>query len=105
LHLGFAHPHRIHEKIAESLAFTGMIFRPAVGHHLGNIINLSSQSVYGQTSLPPWKEKTVTTPNTPYSTAKYSTELLLKELSYQNKLINTTSLRLASTTGEASDLK
>jgi dTDP-glucose 4,6-dehydratase len=71
---------------------------------LGNIINVSSQSVYGQTCLPPWNEETKVAPNEPYSLAKFSAELLLLELSHQNKHINYTSLRLTTTTGGANGL-
>ena len=101
LHLGFARPHKSCEEIAQSLDFTGKIFRRAIINHVGRIINVSSQSVYGQLHPPPWNEKTTVAPNSPYALAKFSTELLLKELSHQEKHINTTSLRLASTTGGA----
>jgi nucleoside-diphosphate-sugar epimerase/carbamoylphosphate synthase large subunit len=104
LHLGFARPHKSHEEIAQSLAFTGKIFRRAISNNLGNIINVSSQSVYGQTCLPPWNEETKVAPNEPYSLAKFSAELLLLELSHQNKHINYTSLRLTTTTGGANGL-
>ncbi len=104
LHLGFARPHKTNEEIAESLAFTAKIFRSAVDHNLSEIINLSSQSVYGQSSMPPWNEETVPAPNTPYSSAKYCTELLLNELAHQKKHIKTSSIRLASTTGGANGL-
>ncbi|WP_299125974.1 NAD-dependent epimerase/dehydratase family protein [uncultured Winogradskyella sp.] len=104
LHLGFARPHKKYEEIAESLAFTAKIFRRAVENQLSNIINISSQSVYGQGILPLWNESTMVAPNSPYSSAKYSTELILNELSHQNKHLNTTSLRLAGTTGGAKGL-
>lgn len=104
LHLGFARPHKSHVEISRSLAFTGKIFRRAVANQLGNIINVSSQSVYGQTTPPPWTEHTKVAPNSPYSLAKYSTELMLKELAHQHKQINTTSLRLAGIIGGAKGL-
>lgn len=105
LHLGFARPHKSVVEIAESSAFTAKLFRRAVENQVANIINMSSQSVYGQSSLPPWKEKqTPAAPNTVYASAKYNSELLLKELSHQYKHLNTTSIRLASTTGAADGL-
>jgi len=104
LHLGFARPHKSHMEIAQSLAFTGKIFRRAITNQVGNIINISSQSVYGQTCLPLWHEKTKVAPNTPYSFAKYSTEIMLNEISHQHIQIHTTSLRLSGIIGGAKGL-
>lgn len=105
LHLGFARPHKSHLEIAQSLAFTGKIFRRAIANQVSNIINISSQSVYGQTSLPLWsEEKTKVAPNSPYSFAKYSSEIMLSEISHQHKQIHTTSLRLAGIVGGAKGL-
>ncbi len=105
LHLGFARPHKSHLEIAQSLAFTGKIFRRAIANQVGSIINISSQSVYGQTSLPLWhEEKTKVAPNSPYSFAKYSSEIMLSEISHQHKQIHTTSLRLAGIVGGAKGL-
>ena len=71
----------------------------------GEIINISSQSVYGQSCLPPWnEEKTKAAPNTPYSSAKYSTEIMLNEISHQHKQIRATSLRLSGIIGGAKGL-
>jgi len=105
LHLGFSRPHKSHMEIAQSLAFTGKIFRRAITHQVGSIINISSQSVYGQNCIPPWhEEKTKAAPNTPYSSAKYSTEIMLTEISHQHKQIHATSLRLATTVGGSKGL-
>jgi nucleoside-diphosphate-sugar epimerase/carbamoylphosphate synthase large subunit len=105
LHLGFSRPHKGHMEIAQSLAFTGKIFRRAITNQVGNIINISSQGVYGQNCLPPWhEEKTKAAPNTPYSSAKYSTEIMLTEISHQHKQIHATSLRLAGIVGGAKGL-
>ncbi len=104
LHLGFARPHKTLEEIAQSLAFTAKLFRRAAENQLSHIINISSQGVYGQSSLPPWSEKTIVAPNTPYASAKYSTELLLNEIAHQNKHLHATSLRLAGIIGGAKGL-
>jgi nucleoside-diphosphate-sugar epimerase/carbamoylphosphate synthase large subunit len=101
LHLGFARPHKPLEDLAESLAFSSKLFRRALENHVSSIINISSQSVYGLLNLPPWKETMLVAPNSPYALAKYSSELLLRELSHQHKHIHTTSIRLAGIAGGA----
>ena len=99
LHLGFARPHKSNVEIAESLEFTARLFRNAVDNNIPNIINISSQSVYGQANLPPWTESTPVSPNSPYATAKYTSEVILNELTIQSKQINATSIRMAGLTG------
>ncbi|MDC9723089.1 MAG: NAD-dependent epimerase/dehydratase family protein [Urechidicola sp.] len=101
IHSGFARPHRSTKEIADSLLFTSKLFRKAVANHVANIINISSQSVYGQDSPPPWKESSIIAPTTVYATAKYTTELSLAELALHNKHINSTSIRLCSVCGAA----
>ncbi len=99
LHFGFARPHRTWKEIADSLAFTEDLFRYAGMNGIPAIINISSQSVYGQGSELPWTEETPVSPETPYATAKYSTELMLKSVKEINNQINITSLRLAGLAG------
>ena len=101
IHSGFARPYRSTKEIAGSLLFTSKLFRKAVANHVANIINISSQSVYGQDSTPPWKESSTIAPTTVYATAKYTTELSLAEQASQNKHINFTSIRLCSVCGAA----
>ena len=101
IHSGFARPYRSTKEIAGSLLFTSKLFRKAVANHVANIINISSQSVYGQDSPPPWKESSIIAPTTVYATAKYTTELSLAEQASQNKHINFTSIRLCSVCGAA----
>jgi hypothetical protein len=52
-HLGFARPHRGVGSVAESLRRTYSLFGRAVQHGVGEIVNISSQSVYGTQQLPP----------------------------------------------------
>ncbi len=104
LHLGFARPHKQHVDIAKSLAFTIALFQYATQVNISRIINVSSQSIYGQHHTPPWSEKTNPAPNSPYSSAKYSSELMLRGLCKNHKHIHFTSLRLASTIGGAKGL-
>lgn len=99
LHFGFARPYRTNKEIADSLSFTGDLFRYAGMNGVSSIINISSQSVYGQSTAPPWKEDTCVSPETPYAAAKYSSELMLKSVREINNQISITSLRLAALAG------
>jgi nucleoside-diphosphate-sugar epimerase len=105
LHFGFARPHCGNDQIADSLSFTSDLFRYAGMHHVPEIINISSQSVYGQGTTPPWNEDTPVFPSTPYASAKYATELMLQSEKKLNNHINITSIRLASLTGGQSGLQ
>jgi nucleoside-diphosphate-sugar epimerase/carbamoylphosphate synthase large subunit len=104
IHAGFARPHLSHAEISESIAFTSDLFKKAVENQIPNIINISSQSVYGQNEVTPWSETSKTEPNTTYGMAKYASELLLSEMANQYKHINYTSLRLGTITGGAKGL-
>ncbi|MGI9526125.1 MAG: NAD-dependent epimerase/dehydratase family protein [Weeksellaceae bacterium] len=99
LHLGFARPHCSKREIAESLKFTNELFKKVVRNKGSTIMNISSQSVYGQSSTPLWKEDTPVAPELPYSQAKYATELLLNSLLDFNPHLHGTSLRLAAVSG------
>jgi nucleoside-diphosphate-sugar epimerase/carbamoylphosphate synthase large subunit len=105
LHFGFARPHCGNDQIADSLFFTSNLFSYAGMHHIPEIINISSQSVYGQGTPPPWKESAPVFPSTSYASAKYATELMLESGKKLNNHINITSLRLASLTGGQSGLQ
>lgn len=104
IHAGFARPHLSYAEISESIAFTSDLFKKAVENQIPNIINISSQSVYGQIDLTPWSETSKTGPNTTYGMAKYASELLLSGMANQHKHINHTSLRLGTLTGGAKGL-
>jgi len=104
LHCGFARPHRTNEQIADSLAFTNDLFIRAAMNCVPAIINVSSQSVYGQKTPPPWNESTPVSPEIPYASAKYSTELMLESAKKIYNHIKITSLRLASLAGGQSGL-
>lgn len=101
LHAGFARPYRSQEDLASSLAFTADLFSRAVANQVPTILNISSQSVYGQADAPPWKETATIAPTTPYGMAKYASELLLESRVAQHKHINYTSIRLGSLVGGA----
>ncbi len=99
IHAGFARPHCTNIEIAQSLHLTGEIFTRAVLHQVPLIINISSQSVYGQASEPLWTEQTQPSPETQYAQAKYASEILLESLGKGNPLTKFTSIRLAALAG------
>jgi nucleoside-diphosphate-sugar epimerase len=98
VHSEFSH-HCTHEEIAESLRVTSDLFTHLAIHHVPALINISSQSVYGQEHEPLWTEETPVAPTTPYTQAKYSTELMAQSLHTINNQVRTSSLRLSSLTG------
>ena len=104
LHMGFARPYCSSKEIADSLSFTKNLFKYAGEHNIPSVINISSQSVYGQASLPLWDEKTPVSPETPYAMAKYAGELYLQSEQEKNRHLKTTSLRLAALTGSQNGL-
>ena len=104
LHLGFARPYQGEEKIFQSLKFTHDLFTRAACNHIPEIINISSQSVYGQDTPPPWTEDSPVIPLSCYAGAKYATELLLNSLKRVNHQMRVSSLRLGTLSGGAKGL-
>lgn len=99
IHCAFARPYQSYADVAESLKMTIDLFQRVVVHHVPAIINISSQSVYGQDELPPWKEDTKVAPKLPYAQAKYATELSLNAIAKAHPHIRVTSLRMAALSG------
>lgn len=104
VHLGFTRPHGSNDQIAQSLKFTHELFTRASLNNVPAIINISSQSVYGQASIPPWTEDALVSPQIVYSEAKYATELLLTSLASINKSLKFSSIRLCTLAGGAPGL-
>ncbi len=104
VHLGFARPHCNNMQIAESLEFTHELFTRAAMNQVPAIINISSQSVYGLETQPPWTEETSEAPATIYAQAKYAAELHLKSLKTINNQLMSSSIRLGSLAGGAAGL-
>jgi nucleoside-diphosphate-sugar epimerase/carbamoylphosphate synthase large subunit len=104
LHLGFTRPHGSNQQIANSLKFTNELFTRAFSNHLPAIINISSQSVYGLETNPPWTEKTPVAPKDNYSQAKYATELFLEIGKKNLNTLHYSSLRLCTLAGGAKGL-
>ena len=87
---------------AEELAVclnSGFVFMTqAIDKGVLHIINISSQSVYGQKHSPLWTEQTPVSPETHYAMAKYASEVLTTSLRYKQNVI-TTNLRMSSLVG------
>jgi nucleoside-diphosphate-sugar epimerase len=106
IHCAFARGHRLAQDITESLYFTNELFMHAAENKVSNIINVSSQGVYGQTSKPLWNEKTIVAPESIYAFAKYASELLSSNTRViSGNRIKITNLRLASLPGGKEGLK
>lgn len=106
IHCAFARGYRLTQEIAESLQFTNELFRTAFEKKVLNIINISSQAVYGKTNKPLWEEKTPVAPESVYGISKYASELLGNNISIMSgNQTKSTNLRLASLTGGKEGLK
>ncbi|WKY43256.1 NAD-dependent epimerase/dehydratase family protein [Eubacteriaceae bacterium ES2] len=99
VHCAFARPHRSFSEIAESLNFTNFLFSRAAQMQLPAIINISSQSLYGSNHLTAWSESDQVSPESPYSQAKYASELMLNSIFATNHHFCGTSIRLATLSG------
>ncbi|NNL80658.1 MAG: NAD-dependent epimerase/dehydratase family protein [Flavobacteriaceae bacterium] len=104
IHTAFSRPFKSKEDIANSLRITSKLFSIAAQHQVAHIINVSSQSVYGRIEDKPLRESSKIAPESIYGHAKYSAELMLKELCRPHKQIKHTSLRLPGLTGAANGI-
>ncbi|MCS5489199.1 NAD-dependent epimerase/dehydratase family protein [Algoriphagus limi] len=103
-HLGFARLHTGDFEIAKSVAISNQLFMKACLHQVPYIINISSQSVYGNSTEYAWSEKSPINPKTTYSQAKYAVESFLENLRFVNKQGKLTSLRLSALVGVDNDV-
>jgi nucleoside-diphosphate-sugar epimerase/carbamoylphosphate synthase large subunit len=99
VHSAFARKNCTNQEIAESLSVTSDLFTRLAMHHVPALINISSQSVYGQEHEPLWTEETPVAPATTYAQAKYSTELMAQSLHTIHNQVRISSLRLSGLTG------
>jgi len=104
IHCAFSRGYKSNSDIAESISFTNNIFNIAGFKGVKNIINISSQGVYGKNNDIYPDEKTKVNPNNLYALAKYSTEILLLNLSKIYSKTNISNIRLASLTGGKENL-
>lgn len=83
-------------EIAKSIDYCLNIFVNAIQHDVPAIINISSQSVYGQQPVKWKEEKTLIEPQSIYAMGKYATEVLLESLAVGKSTSVITNLRLSS---------
>lgn len=94
IHGAFARTGKSHDLIT-SLEYSNNIFQTAISNKVPAIINISSQSVYGNNENIPWTENEDMMPNDMYGLAKASSEILLKGLSKNSSTV-ITNIRLSS---------
>lgn len=99
VHLGFARPHKSKNEIANSVAVSNKLFTQSALHHIPYIINISSQSVYGNATEKAWDEGSIINPQNNYAQAKHAVETFLENINQVNLHGKYTSLRLSSLVG------
>lgn len=100
IHCAFSRGFNSCEDIEKSLDFTNALFMTAYENQISNLINISTQEVYGKSNKPLWHEMMTVAPDSCYGIAKHASELIaldLKRLSDQK--IKVANLRIASITG------
>jgi nucleoside-diphosphate-sugar epimerase len=98
VHLAFGRAHKGEKDIASGLKFTNELFNQIIKFKIPELINISSQEVYGNLPLDNRKEFCLAAPNTIYGMAKFASELLANNTNKLSKT-NVTSLRLAGLLG------
>lgn len=94
LHLAFSRRNRTETEIARSIDFAYKIYEKLAKYKVPKVINLSSQSVYGNTK-DFRTEDTPVAPNSLYSFAKYASEKIF-DACYSNIHVDKTNVRLDS---------
>lgn len=103
VHCAFTRSSTGHE-IASSLFFQQQLIKHiANADSTANLINVSSQGIYGRNTPPPWKESIQPDPDYLYALGKFSAEVICDSLALVGA--NYTSLRLAGITGAFDGLK
>lgn len=103
IHCAFARTYEGHS-LAETLDFTANLLSRAKNEGVKGFINISSQSVYGDFSTPPWNERTKVSPNSTYAMAKYATEVITK-VNCEKSGMDYTNIRLSSLVGPGLDIR
>lgn len=94
IHAGFARSSRGCDHV-DSLAYTRRLLSFAQVNKPKSYVNISSQSVYGNTPDSPWKESSQLCPTDLYGMAKYATEELTRQ-ALDGTIVNWTNIRLCS---------
>lgn len=93
IHMAFSRRSRSAAEIAESINFSLLFFSELIRMNIERIINVSSQSVYGNTDKIR-RENMPCAPETAYAMAKYATEVLFNASMNNAHIKNYTNLRL-----------
>lgn len=96
IHLASARPHSGELAIAQSMSDSFALLTRAASLGVSEIINISSQSVYGNVNPPPWSEDSQTAPLGSYACQKYAVEQHLNSLKQLYPLLFASSIRLAT---------
>lgn len=94
IHCAFARSGKSSEYIT-SLDYSKYIFHKVISNNVPALINISSQSVYGNNPNIPWTEESELMPHDLYGMAKAATEILLDGISKGGSTV-ITNLRLSS---------
>ena len=79
VHLAFSRRMKPAADIASSINFAAAVFHKLADLHVDRVINMSSQGIYGNT--PEIRtEETLPAPETPYTMAKYASEVLFNDI-------------------------
>lgn len=99
LHLAF--PRNVsEEKWAPGMRFAAQVLGAARRHGVGKVIHVSSQSVYGWRRTEPAREEDEVVLNSPYTTGKFWSELMVNEMFPE---IPHTSVRLSTIIGPTTE--
>lgn len=96
IHLASARPHSGSEELARSLSATFSLLTRAASQGVSEIINISSQSVYGTNTPPLWSEASPVQPEGAYACYKHAIEVHLGTLKVLYPLLRSSSVRLAA---------
>jgi len=98
VHAAFARPHCTPAQLADSVQLTGNLFARAAQGQVPFILNISSQSIYG--NQPRVRdESTPPEPETTYAQAKYAAEVMLQSLTSSLPHLHYCSVRLGTLAG------
>lgn len=90
--------------LVKALDFTNDLFMLAKNNGVKAIVNISSQSIYGDLAKRFWKEKMPIFPDSTYAISKYATEIMTNNISCGD-IIKGTNIRLASLLGPGLDIR
>jgi len=103
IHTAFARTGKGNDYV-KSLDFLHTLLEYVKSNSVRSFINISSQSVYGDASIPLWKETNSLGPTYMYAMAKYASEVIVKT-ALEDTDVNWTNIRLSSVCENARFMK